>query len=84
MADEKQNGGKNGVGRTTEQIQGQIGEMIARHVVQLSEHVTSIQVVATKLEADGTTTRFSYGSGDMYARAKSMETLLADINATFP
>lgn len=84
MADEKQNGGSRGVGKTTQEIQGHIGEMIARHVVQLSEHVTSIQVVATKLEADGTTIRFSYGSGDMYARAKSMETLLADINDTFP
>lgn len=71
--DKKQNGGNRGVGLHGNQINGSIGEMIARHVVQMSEHVSSIQVVATKLESDGTTTRFAYGSGDMFARVKSME-----------
>lgn len=83
MAEEKkQNGGSRGVGMSDEQIRGSIGEMIARHVAQLSEHVTTVQVICTNIESDGTTSRFAYGSGDMYARAKAMEVLLERMEET--
>lgn len=79
MGTKKQNGGKRGIGLSDQEINGAIGEMVARHVVQLSEHVSSVQIVATKLESDGTTTSFTYGSGDICARAKAMEMFLQRI-----
>jgi hypothetical protein len=50
-----------------------IAEMISRHVSILSEHLSSVQIVGTKVEADGCTSRFTYGSGDLCARIASTE-----------
>lgn len=58
---------------STQEVNIKIGEMIARHVSQLSEHLTSVQVVGTKLEANGLSTLFSFGSGDLYARSHATE-----------
>jgi len=80
--EEKNNAGKLKPVLNDRQTNDAISQMIARHVVQLSEHVSSIQVVGTKLELDGTTTRFAYGSGDMYARAKAMEAFLEQVEET--
>lgn len=48
-------------------------DMIRRHVVQLSEHLTSIQIVGTQLQPNGKTIMFSMGSGDLLARVKVAE-----------
>jgi len=77
----KQNGGIHGVALSKEEINSGVQEMIARHVVQLSEHVSSVQIICTKLEADGNTTLFTFGNGDLYARAKACETFLNRIQS---
>lgn len=43
-------------------------DMVRRHVSQLSEHMASVQIMATSLLPDGTTVGFTLGSGDIYAR----------------
>jgi len=50
-----------------------VADMMDRHAVQLSEHVTSIQLMATILQPDGTTTRIHGGRGDLCARMKCAE-----------
>lgn len=77
----KHNGGKRGVALTKDQLNQAVSEMIARHVVQLSEHVSSVEIICTKVESDGTTTPFFFGSGDLFARAKACETFLSRIHA---
>lgn len=76
----KQNGGKRGVALTKDQINGAIEEMIGRHVVQLSEHASSVQIICTKVESNGSTTLFTLGVGDIYARVKACETYLCRMN----
>ena len=75
----KQNGGKRGVAMTKDELNERVQAMIARHVVQLSEHLSSVQIVCTKLEPNGTTTFFKFGSGDLFARAKACETFLSGV-----
>ncbi len=48
-------------------------DMIRRHSVQLSEHLSSVQINGTILMPDGTTSMFSYGLGDLTARVKMSE-----------
>jgi len=43
-------------------------EMLQRHAVQLSEHFSSVQIVATKVEPNGSTGDYAAGSGDLHAR----------------
>lgn len=45
-----------------------LDDLLARHTSQLAEHFVSVQILATRLEQDGTTTGFAHGSGDFYAR----------------
>jgi hypothetical protein len=47
--------------------------MLKRHVNQLAEHFSSIQIIATRLEPDGDTVKFQRGSGDWYARRGAAE-----------
>lgn len=54
-------------------------EQLARHVSQLEEHFTSIQIIATRVELDGSTTMHRLGSGDIYARFKATELWLDEI-----
>lgn len=42
--------------------------MIIRHANMLSEHFSSVQIVATKVNPDGNTSDFAGGSGDIHAR----------------
>lgn len=49
-------------------------ELVQRHGVQLSEHFSSVTIIATRLEANGSTSLFVGGSGDVYARVKAAET----------
>lgn len=43
-------------------------KLLERHANQLSEHFSSVQIIATRLEPCGGTRRFNKGSGDLYAR----------------
>lgn len=43
---------------------------------QLSEHLSSVQIVGTILHPNGTTGVFRYGSGDLLARIKASEVFL--------
>lgn len=54
-------------------------EMIKRHVSQLSEHFDSIRITGTAMNPDGTTTPFSFGSGDIYAQARVTESWLEKV-----
>lgn len=80
MGIKKQNGGLKGVGLTDTQVTEALGDMVARHVVQLSEHMSSVQIVCTTVGPNGTTQRLSYGSGDLYARTKACQCWLHDMH----
>lgn len=43
-------------------------EMLQRHANQLAEHFGNVQIVATKINATGSTLDFAAGSGDLHAR----------------
>lgn len=43
-------------------------QMLGRHLSQLSEHFSSVQIIASKVNPDGGTSYFSQGAGDWYAR----------------
>lgn len=45
-----------------------LDDLLRRHTGQLAEHFSSVQIVATRLEEDGSTTGFAKGAGDYYAR----------------
>jgi len=55
----------------TRKMNQQIQDAINTFVVSTSEFTSSIQICATKLEANGSTTRFYSGSGDLMARQGS-------------
>jgi hypothetical protein len=42
--------------------------MLQRHAAMLSEHFTNIQIIATKIDSEGSTLDFAAGSGDLHAR----------------
>ncbi len=48
-------------------------DMVRRHTVQLSEHFSSVQIIVTRLESNGTTSAYAYGQGDLFARMKNAE-----------
>lgn len=54
--------------KTADEINEDIQVALKDFVVRMSEYVSSIQILATKLESDGSTTGFVEGSGDLYAR----------------
>lgn len=64
---------------TDKEINEGVYQMIRRHVGMLSEHVSSVQINATKLNSDGTTTAFTLGSGDIYARRNLAEDWLEHV-----
>ena len=47
--------------------------LLKRHCAMLVEHFDTIQIVATKLESDGSTSRINCGSGNSFARVFSTE-----------
>lgn len=53
---------------TDQEVGNATYDMMRRHVSQLSEHVSSIQVCATVLNPNGSTSFINMGSGDMFAR----------------
>lgn len=54
-----------------------IGALAQKFVSLLSEHADSVQIICTKLEPNGTTSMIHIGSGNVYARAQSMRSVLA-------
>lgn len=54
-----------------------IGMLAKKFVSVLSEHADTVQIVCTKLEANGLTSMVHIGSGNLYARAQSMRSVLA-------
>lgn len=61
---------------TNKQLHTAIGQMVVRHVSQLSEHVSSVQIICTNLTPSGNTDIFTFGSGDLCARIKAAELFL--------
>ena len=43
-------------------------DMLQRHANQLAEHFGNVQIIATKIEANGATSDYAAGSGDLHAR----------------
>lgn len=43
-------------------------DMLQSHANQLSEHFSSVQIAATKVNPNGSTSDFAAGSGDLHAR----------------
>ena len=68
---------------TRKQIACAEADMIRRHTVQLSEHFTSVQIFVTKLDTDGTTRAFGFGSGDLLARVKNAEVWAEEMDHSF-
>ena len=53
---------------TQRELVDNTGKIIQALVSQISEHATSVQVVGTILQPNGSTVPFAYGLGDIYAR----------------
>lgn len=74
----KKNSGPNKAPLRQDQLHVSAAEMIARHVVQLSEHFETVQIVCTDNTPNGETIWFANGKGNDFARAKSLEMWLRD------
>jgi hypothetical protein len=72
----KKNSGPNKKPKTDRQIDADAARIIGSLSSQLSEHFSSVQIVGTILDPSGNTRRFSWGSGDLAARAKTSEIFL--------
>lgn len=53
-----------------------LGQLAQAFILKLSEHCDTCQFVCTKLEINGLTSLVHVGSGNVYARAKSMESVI--------
>ncbi len=78
----KKNSGPNKAPLTTDQIAEANSKMISRHVVQLEEYggFDTVQIICTRCGSDGVTEWHSFGSGNDFARAKSLEMWLRDFH----
>ena len=63
---------------TDRQNQIKNAHQIDRLCAQLSEHASSVQVVGTVVNPDGSTSRFAHGYGDLHARMRVMDLWLED------
>jgi len=62
---------------TDDELVEQLNDLLRRHAVQLGEHFSSVRIIATQLQADGTR-KFQAGAGDYYAQRGAVRAWLVE------